>query len=191
MFDSFVDNDHSTGSYLVVSASQDGRRLWTVPPFAAHSTLQLEMGPRHHQGFWAVQLDNAVRAATGPVTLVAEGLACLAIVRWAQLSPRRYVENIANVLIFSPLTFSLAQAPLFKNLHPSPATRLPFDSVVIDDRSSPLITRVLDLVDTWGSRFVEAANVPDDWRRQPGSRLMPTRGCSDRDPVDIDILGVG
>ncbi len=128
--------------FLTVSISGDGVRHWSAPPLANGTGLHLDMDANPHRGLWALQLDNAVRAAREPTILLAEGLACLAIARWAQLSPPSYVANIAGAYLFAPLSFSPAQAPLLRNLHPGPEVRLPFPSLVIDSRASLSIARV-------------------------------------------------
>ena len=136
---------------LTVSVTGDGVRHWSAPPLASVTPLQL---------------DNAVRAATEPTILLGEGIACLAIARWAQLSPRRYVENIAGAYLFSPLSYGATQAPLLRNLHPGPEVRLPFPSLVIDSRASLAIARVLELADIWGSGFTDADAMPTEWHAE-------------------------
>jgi predicted alpha/beta hydrolase family esterase len=153
-----------THPILTVSVTGDGVRHWSAPPLAAMTPLHLDMDANPHRGLWALQLDNAVRAATEPTVLLGEGIACLAIARWAQLSPRRYVENIAGAYLFSPLSFGQTQAPLLRNLHPGPEVRLPFPSLVIDTRASLSVARVLELADIWGSTFGDMDSVPDAWR---------------------------
>jgi len=153
-----------THPILTVSVAGDGARHWSAPAMASGSTLHLDIDANPHRGLWALQLDNAVRAATEPTLLLAEGLACLAIARWAQLSPRRYVENIAGAYLFAPLSFGPAQAPLLRNLHPGPEVRLPFPSLVIDTRASLSIARVLELADIWGSRFTDAGAMSVEWQ---------------------------
>ncbi len=160
-----------THPILTVSVIGDGARHWSAPAMASGSALQLDIDANPHRGLWALQLDNAVRAATEPTLLLAEGLACLAIARWAQLSPPRYVENIAGAYLFAPLSFSPAQAPLLRNLHPGPEVRLPFPSLVVDTRASLSIARVLELADIWGSRFTDAAVMPVTW--QAGDTAPP------------------
>jgi len=152
-----------THPILTVSVTGDDVRHWSAPPLVGTTPLHLDMDANPHRGLWALQLDNAVRAATEPTILLGEGLACLAIARWAQLSPRRYVENIAGAYLFAPLSFSPDQAPLLRNLHPGPEVRLPFPSLVIDTRASLSIARVLELADIWGSRFTDAAAMPAEW----------------------------
>lgn len=151
---------------LSVSITGDGPRHWSAPPLAAVTALQLDMDANPHRGLWALQLDNAVRAVTEPTILLGEGLACLAIARWAQLSPARYVENIAGAYLFSPLSYGASQGPLLRNLHPGPEVRLPFASLVIDTRASLSIGRVLELADIWGSAFSDSDAMPATWRAE-------------------------
>lgn len=182
------DNIHSH-PILSVSIGGDGPRHWSPPPLAAVTALQLDMDANPRRGLWAMQLDDAVRAADEPIVLFGEGLACLAIARWAQLSPARYVENIAGAWLFSPLSFGPGQAPLLRNLHPGPEVRLPFPSRVIDTRASLSIARVLELADIWGSRFTDADAVPGEWRAGtaplalvaavPATRLVRRRRVAD------------
>lgn len=150
---------------MIVSLASDGPRHWSPPATANTRPLTLDMDANPHRGLWALQLDDAVRAAREPTLLVGEGLACLAIARWAQLSPRSYVANIAGACLFAPLAFASHQAPLLRNLHPSPSVRLPFRSAVIDTRASLAITQVLELADIWGSDFADADAVPAAWHR--------------------------
>ena len=151
---------------LSVSIAGDGPRHWSAPPLAAVTALQLDMDANPHRGLWALQLDDAVRAATEPTMLLGEGLACLAIARWAQLSPARYVENIAGAWLFAPLCYGPTQGVLLRNLHPGPEVRLPFPSLVIDPRASLSIARVLELADIWGSGFSDAEAMPAEWRAE-------------------------
>ena len=150
--------------FLTVSISGDGVRHWSAPPLANGTGLHLDMDANPHRGLWALQLDNAVRAAREPTILLGEGLACLAIARWAQLSPPSYVANIAGAYLFAPISFSSAQAPLLRNLHPGPEVRLPFPSLVIDSRASLSIARVLEMTDIWGSQFSDADAMPAEGR---------------------------
>jgi predicted alpha/beta hydrolase family esterase len=149
---------------MIVSLASDGPRHWSPPPTVNARPVTLDIDANPHRGLWALQLDDAIRAATEPTLLVGEGLACLAIARWAQLSPPRYVENIAGACLFAPLAFASHQAPLLRNLQPSPSVRLPFPSTVIDTRASLSIARVLELADIWGSDFADADAVPAAWR---------------------------
>lgn len=164
LLDTFIEGLARDHILLTVSTIGDATPLWSLPGAASSQRLVLDLSARRHRGFWAMQLDTAVREATRPILLVAQGFACLTIVRWAQLSPRRYLENIAGALLFSPLSLELEQAPLLRDMYPSPAMPLPFRALVIDHATSPSILRVTELAETWGSRFVAAGDLPAAWQ---------------------------
>ena len=109
---------------------------------------------KSRNGRWALQLDSAMTRRLGPVVILAQGIACLAVARWAQLSPRSYMENIRGAVFLSPFNIGFGQAGLARDVR-GPATRLPFASIVACD-PSPAIEQVLALADAWGSRFVDA-----------------------------------
>jgi len=144
-----------TSPLLTVTLAGDRAPDWPAANRKDVRTLTLDMSHKHHRGFWAMQLDEAARAAGEPHVLVARGLACLAVVRWAQLSPKSYLVNVAGACLFSPLSFTPAQAPIAQALQPSPTLPLPFRSLVVERRTAPLVTHLLALVDSWGSRFVD------------------------------------
>lgn len=110
---------------------------------------------KFQSGRWALQLDRAVLGRNGPVVILAQGVAALAVAWWAQLSPRTYTEKIAGAVFLSPLHVGFGQAAVAREVR-GPATRLPFPSIVASD-SSPGVEQVLILADAWGSRFVDAS----------------------------------
>lgn len=144
-----------THPFLTVAVAGDRAPDWPAAARKDVRTLTLDMSHKHHRGFWAMQLDEAPRLAGEPHVVVARGLACLAVVRWAQLSPKSYLGNIVGACLFSPLSFTPAQAPLAQALQPSPTLPLPFRSLVVEHRTAPLVGHLLTLVDSWGSRFVD------------------------------------
>jgi predicted alpha/beta hydrolase family esterase len=153
-----TESELGTGPFLMVTLAGDRAPNWPSPSRDDVRTLTLDMSHKHHRGFWAMQLDEATRGTREPRVVVARGLACLAVVRWAQLSPKSYIENIAGAVLFSPLSFTPAQATLAQALQPSPTLPLPFRSTVVEHRASPLIEHLLALVDSWGSRFVDVGD---------------------------------
>lgn len=124
------------------------------------NTVELDFNGWSHGGRWALQLDTALGGPGEPTLVVAQGLACLAVAWWAQLSPRSYLQRVAGALLVSPLSFSPSEATVARSLRPSPGTKLPFPSIVTSTMS-PIIEQVLDLADIWGSQFVDA-DAPDD-----------------------------
>lgn len=120
-------------------------------------TVELDL-TKFHSGRWAQQLDTAMTRSREPIVLLAQGVACLAVAWWAQLSPRSYLEHIRGAVFLSPLSIGFGQAAIAAKARVSPATKLPFPSVVASD-PSPMIEQVLALADHWGSRFVDAGAV--------------------------------
>ena len=140
---------------------------------------------KFHSGRWAQQLDTAMTRSREPIVLLAQGVACLAVAWWAQLSPRSYLAHIRGAVFLSPLSIGFGQAAIAAKARVSPATKLPFPSVVASD-PSPMIGQVLALADNWGSRFVDTAAVqgaPPSNRRGGGTaaedRLLQLLGLFD------------
>ncbi len=119
--------------------------------------IELDLS-RFHSGRWALQLDGSMASRSEPVILLAQGVACLALAWWAQLSPPAYLRNIRGAVLLSPLSYGFGQSAIARNVRLSPGTRLPFPSIVACD-PSPAIEQVLALADSWGSRFVDASAV--------------------------------
>jgi len=113
---------------------------------------------RFHNGRWALQLDAVMANRAEPAVILAHGVACLAVAWWAQLSPRSYLRNIRGAVLLSPLSYGFGQSAIARNVRLSPATKLPFPSIVACD-PSPAVEQVLALADSWGSRFVDPASL--------------------------------
>lgn len=113
---------------------------------------------RFHNGRWALQLDGVMANRAEPAVILAQGVACLAVAWWAQLSPRSYLQNIRGAVLLSPLSYGFGQSAIARNVRLSPATKLPFPSIVACD-PSPAVEQVLALADSWGSRFVDASSL--------------------------------
>ena len=131
---------------------------------------------KFHSGRWAQQLDTAMTRSREPIVLLAQGVACLAVAWWAQLSPRSYLAHIRGAVFLSPLSIGFGQAAIAAKARVSPATKLPFPSVVASD-PSPMIGQVLALADNWGSRFVDTAAVqgPHPSNRRGGGTAAEDR----------------
>ena len=69
---------------------------------AASDSLELDFNGWSHGGRWALQLDTALCRPGEPTLVVAQGLACLAVAWWAQLSPKSYLQRVAGALFVSP-----------------------------------------------------------------------------------------
>lgn len=138
---------------------------------------------KFHSGRWAQQLDTAMTRSREPVVLLAQGVACLAVAWWAQLSPRSYLEHVSGAVFLSPLSIGFGQAAIAAKARVSPATKLPFPSVVASD-PSPMIEQVLALADNWGSRFVDTSDVHS---AHPSNRRGG--GTADEDRL-LQLLGL-
>ena len=142
------------GHDQAIDRSQPGIVAIKGDPYLAPSLPRLDLDlSKFHSGRWALQLDAAFARRSEPAVIVAEGVACLAVAWWAQLSPRSYLQNISGALFLSPLNLRFGQAAIAASARLSPATRLPFPSVVTSDASS-FVDQTLALADGWGSRFV-------------------------------------
>jgi predicted alpha/beta hydrolase family esterase len=138
--------------------------------------LELDLHGKAHRGRWAVQLDDVLLHRDDPVIIVAQGVSCLAVAWWSQLSPRSYLRNVTGVIFMAPLSFTPSEADVARSLRPSPGTKLPFPSIVVSG-ASPIIDQVLELADSWGSRFVEASaqkRAPWDDRTPAEEALLRT-----------------
>ena len=128
------------------------------PQIAARlQRVELDLS-RFHSGRWALQLDGVMANRAEPAVILAQGVACLAVAWWAQLSPRSYLQNIRGAVLLSPLSYGFGQSAIARNVRLSPATKLPFPSIVACD-PSPAVEQVLALADSWGSRFVDASSL--------------------------------
>ena len=128
-----------------------------TPIAAGPQRVELDLS-RFHSGRWALQLDAVMANRVEPAVVLAQGVACLAVAWWAQLSPRSYIRNIRGAVLLSPLSYGFGQSAIARNVRLSPATKLPFPSIVACD-PSPAIEQVLALADSWGSRFVDASSL--------------------------------
>ena len=108
---------------------------------------------KFHNGRWALQLDAVFAQRGTPVVILAQGLACLAVSWWAQLSPRSYLRSVRGAVFDSPLSVDFPHVAAAASFRTGPTYRLPFPSVVVSDASFQ-IEQVLALADKWGSQFV-------------------------------------
>lgn len=145
------DTSFDTPVPIIVSVKGDAQ--------IAAPLLRVELDlSRFHSGRWALQLDAVMANRAEPTVILAQGVACLAVAWWAQLSPRSYLRNIRGAVLLSPLSYGFGQSAIARNVRLSPGTRLPFPSIVACD-PSPAIEQVLALADDWGSRFVDASSL--------------------------------
>jgi len=142
-FDLLLDN----ATPVIVSIKGDAANA------SPYRRVELDL-TRFHSGRWAAQLDNVFVGRDTPAVILAQGVACLAVAWWAQLSPRSYMTQIRGAIFLSPLSIGFGQAGIARNVRASPVTRLPFPSIVACD---PVlgVEQVLALADSWGSQFVD------------------------------------
>lgn len=134
------------------------------------------------------RLDRVVSDAEARVMLIAEGAGCFAAAWWARLTPTSYVSRVAGAVFYAPVADARAARAAASHFA-SPKTRLPFPSLLIDDRDVLDDGRVDALAIGWGSRpfgMVGEADTP--WRR---ARRMVTRftaGIVELDTLRADKL---
>lgn len=121
--------------------------------------VELGMWDAPYRNAWVTKLDQAIRQAQAPVVLAAHSLGCLAVAWWAALAGQTFGTPVAGALLVAPADVDRDSAPA--ELHafrPSPATILPFPSVVVASSDDPWMTieRAQDLARGWGSLFVDA-----------------------------------
>ena len=130
---------------------------------------------RFHSGRWALQLDSAFARRADQVVILAQGLACLAVAWWGQLSPCSYLRSVRGAVFISPITVDLNQIAAAASLRTGPKCHLPFPSVVVSDPIAQ-IDQVLALADSWGSVFVPASVTAADC---PTNRIARPGGAED------------
>jgi predicted alpha/beta hydrolase family esterase len=160
---------------LLLSSDADGARK----PQQLHDrvehvrALSLVFHAERPNAFWAMQIDDAVRGATGPIVVVAHGACCLAFAHWAQLSPASYTAPIAGAVLHLPSAIIASPPPGVPTS--SPRMRLPFPSLLVSD-AGPRVDAVIAQADIWGSRFIDAAAHESVYR----SDLRGNASCAER-----------
>ncbi|MBY6266007.1 serine hydrolase family protein [Azospirillum sp. 412522] len=112
---------------------------------------------------WVERLDAAVRAAPGPVVLVAHSLACILVARWAATTAP--ADKVAAALLVAPpdVGSSGVESPRTVpaeacRFAPVPTDPLPFPAVVVGSRTDPYCTaaRACGFAALWGADFIDA-----------------------------------
>lgn len=132
---------------VIVTIRGDAVEAASVP------RIELDLS-KFQSGRWALQLDAVFSRRRQPAVIVAQGVACLAVAWWAQLSPRSYLQSVQGALFLSPLNIGFGQEAMAAAARHGPSTRLPFPSVVVS-AACPFLDRLLTLADGWGSQVVE------------------------------------
>ena len=108
---------------------------------------------------WVRTLEDAVRRARGPVTLVAHSLGCILVAHWARTGT---VARVGGALLVAPPDVDETQIliPEVESFAPVPLDRLPFRSFVVASTTDPYVTadRARAMADGWGSRFVDVGD---------------------------------
>jgi len=104
---------------------------------------------------WVETLDAAVRAAGGPVVLVAHSLACALVAHFAALAAGR----VAGALLVAPADVESADhtPEEVRSFAPLPLERLPFPAIVVASTDDPFVDldRARQFAEAWGARLVE------------------------------------
>lgn len=123
-----------------------------------NDTVRIELGmwdqPRRNP--WVTRLDQAIRAASQPVILVAHSLGCLAVAWWAELAGQPWGWPVAGALLVAPPDIEKQGAPAeLAGFAPTPRGSLPFPSIVVaSDDPFASVQRSFDMARDWGSHFV-------------------------------------
>jgi hypothetical protein len=106
---------------------------------------------------WVETLEREIRAAGGPVVLVAHSLGCIAVAHCARGGA---AAIHAALLVAPPDVEHIDFPPVLEGFAPIPRDRLAFPSVVVASRNDPFgdFERNRSLAEAWGSRFVDAGS---------------------------------
>jgi uncharacterized protein len=111
---------------------------------------------------WSDAISENVRAADGPVVLIAHSLACVAVARWAR-AERSLARSVEAALLVTPADVSdPARSPeALRCFAPIPRTRLPFRSALVASENDPYMSggSARGLAADWGSTFINAGRV--------------------------------
>lgn len=149
--------------------------------FVAH--LSADHDSQSARNILAARLDRVVADAEARVMLIAEGAGCFAAAWWARLTPANYVSRVAGAVFYAPVADAQAARAAASHFA-SPKTRLPFPSLLIDDRDALKDDALDALAIGWGSRpfgMIDEAETP--WRR---ARRIVTRFTAS--VVEFDTL---
>lgn len=124
-------------------------------------TVRVELGQwaLPHRNSWISRLDQAIRAARGPVVLVAHSLGCMAVAWWGMYASQPRNWPVAAALLVAPADVDRPDtSERIKPFAPAPRGSLPFRSVVVASSDDPWMTseHARGLAIDWGSRFVDA-----------------------------------
>lgn len=106
---------------------------------------------------WAETLDKAVRAADGPVALVAHSSACALVAHWAMIAAPEQLAKVRGALLVAPSDpLGPSYPPGPTGFDPVPMSRLPFRSIVVASSNDEYVAleTARAYASAWGSEFV-------------------------------------
>ncbi|MDO6414755.1 alpha/beta hydrolase [Sphingomonas sp. BIUV-7] len=101
---------------------------------------------------WIGRIDQAVRAAGGPVILVAHSLGCIAVAWWAGLLGQDVTSRVAGALLVAPPDVDRCRSPdVIARFAPTPLAPLPFPALVVASTDDPYCRRdrAADMASAW------------------------------------------
>jgi predicted alpha/beta hydrolase family esterase len=135
----------------------------TAPPAMAQMLRQqraqaipLRLSTPSERNLLAARIDRFMADADRAVVMVANGAGCLAAAWWARLSPTDYVARVAGAILIDPRQPDAAGAAPIRDAFASPATRLPFPSILVDGGEGRRALSSM-LAREWGSETVQGS----------------------------------
>ena len=147
--------DPASAAFLSIMPAFADASLAEVPSPPLLGRLFLDLRPQRQRGRWALQLDAAVAAAPRRTVAVAQGLACLALTYWAQLTPPQYYSNLVGAVLIAPARPVQAKDYAFAE---APHTRLPFPTLLATDPADE-DDSIHSLATLWGSELISFARL--------------------------------
>lgn len=111
------------------------------------------------RGDWMSQLEEAVLAAPGPVTLVAHSLGCVLTAAWASHS--RNTRRVKAALLVAPGDPEREELrAVLKSWSPVVMQALPFNSILLGSQNDPYCSaaRAQAFAQAWGSQWVDGGS---------------------------------
>ncbi len=120
--------------------------------------VQMADWARPERGAWTDAIEGAVRAAPGPVVLVAHSLGCLAVAHWASQGSTARVKGA--LLVAAPDPAGPAFPAVAVGFAPLPQGRLPFPGILVASRNDPYggIEHARRCAADWGCTLVDIGN---------------------------------
>lgn len=151
--------------------------------------VSLDLGSPDHpmRNVWLGRIDRAVMTGSGPMVLVAHGLACHAVTWWAGLLGKPAARRVLGALLVAPPDPDRPDADLrVRDFGPASVAMLPFPSIVVASRNDPYATleRAWEMAGEWTSDFHDGGAIG---HIDASSGL----GCWDAGQQLLDVLIAG